>query len=1168
MHITCVEIDKFKSFGSYTRIPLLEGFTVISGPNGSGKSNIIDSLLFALGLAGSRGMRAGKLSDLIHQGITRGEAVVTVTFGGTGDQHGDQLVVTRKLRVNGPNYTSTFLLNGQVVNITELHETLARYRIYPQGYNVVLQGDVTDIISMNSRERREIIDEMAGVAAFDRQIALAHKELAETQSHEERLRFVAGELNQSRERLTNERKKAQEYQILRGQLEQLEALVQRLLLIQLRGRVAQATLALTQTEAAMAQDQLLIATYHTQIQAQEQQLSHAQQQVKQLGEQEQLSLQGVLTRAQLEYEQTIQQQQAHGEQIQRQTQTLAQIQIEVAHLIEQRVQLAQQQQDLEQNLAQTRQQLREAQQRLAHKQEELRLLSASSEAGLRQQTGLTHRIQELQTLLGPLRQTLTRLGERRQQQQRQQQEQAQEIEQLSRALAEQEPLLTEHTQALVNQQQDWETLKTQLKQIQGQFLTEKSTLRRLEKEQQVLQRELDQLEARQAASREIQGQGAVQRILRANLEGVHGPVIQLAQVEPEYQLALEVAAGGRLFNLVVEDDEVAARAIELLKRERAGRATFLPLNKLDAPRRLEPLREEGSIAYAVDLLDFDPLYARVFSYVLGETVIYSTIDLARRQLRRQRMVTLTGELLEKTGAMTGGSVQTRSQGQWGQPEAELPREQQQRLQDLEAMITALTRKLDRQEAQIQTLQEATQAAERQVIFATGQQEQRQKEVTRLGARYGQVQKQYRYLHDQSQQDQQAHQQAQAQLGPLEAELSQAQEELAQLETQSLYQQWQDLQRTVQGLESQRQQLQNQVYQQEAQIQKLEANTQLSQQREADHVRQQHQGAEQIRQLESLLIQLEAQKKIQKNQLQQIQDQWQMLEVTLASAKTQRDQWETQVNQTRRALQEAQWQGEQHQRECAAQTTQLAELQQQYLAQDELCGSLGAESPPELTLEQAQAQIHRIQRRISTLEPVNMLAIDEYTQVEGRLAALTERVDTLAHERTELLLRIETLATLKQEAFLIAFRAVNDRFEEIFHQLSDGDGHLQLEYPEDPFSGGLNLVAHPKGKNVRRLESMSGGEKSLTALSFIFALQRYRPSPFYAFDEVDMFLDGANVERLAQMIEQSAKTAQFLVVSLRRPMIERADRTIGVTLGHNERTQVLGLKKGIAMIHAN
>ena len=172
--------------------------------------------------------------------------------------------------------------------------------------------------------------------------------------------------------------------------------------------------------------------------------------------------------------------------------------------------------------------------------------------------------------------------------------------------------------------------------------------------------------------------------------------------------------------------------------------------------------------------------------------------------------------------------------------------------------------------------------------------------------------------------------------------------------------------------------------------------------------------------------------------------------------------------------------------------------------------------------------------------------------------MREKLEILSNERSELLLRIETVSTMRQEAFMQAFTEVDKHFREIFANLSDGDGFLQLENPNSPLEGGLTLVAHPKGKNVRRLASMSGGEKSLTALSFLFALQKYKPSPFYALDEVDSFLDGINVERLSKLISNQSSNAQFIVVSHRRPMISASERTIGVAQAKGANTQVLGL----------
>jgi chromosome segregation protein len=288
---------------------------------------------------------------------------------------------------------------------------------------------------------------------------------------------------------------------------------------------------------------------------------------------------------------------------------------------------------------------------------------------------------------------------------------------------------------------------------------------------------------------------------------------------------------------------------------------------------------------------------------------------------------------------------------------------------------------------------------------------------------------------------------------------------------------------------------------------------------------------------------------------------QELEGRFGACRRARDEAEATLNARRQGLQERQWQLE---RLGEERTTLAEQRRSQSLRLEQLERELPEplpEIPPEVReagLEALQNELRSLQQRMEALEPVNMLALEELEQLEQRLAELEERLEVLSKEREELLLRIETVATLRQEAFLEAFGAVDGHFREIFAGLSDGEGYLQLENPEQPLEGGLTLVAHPKGKAVRRLAAMSGGEKSLTALSFLFALQRFRPSPFYALDEVDSFLDGVNVERLASLIARQADAAQFVVVSHRRPMIAAATRTIGVTQARGAHTQVVGL----------
>ena len=304
-----------------------------------------------------------------------------------------------------------------------------------------------------------------------------------------------------------------------------------------------------------------------------------------------------------------------------------------------------------------------------------------------------------------------------------------------------------------------------------------------------------------------------------------------------------------------------------------------------------------------------------------------------------------------------------------------------------------------------------------------------------------------------------------------------------------------------------------------------------------------------------------QQQADQQQRQQLEARQSELQARFGERRRARDAAEAQLAAQRQALQQKQWELQRMAEELESLASQRRSEQQRLeQLQRDLPDPL-PEIPEEVRaqgLEALQAELRSLQARMEALEPVNMLALDELAQLETRLADLEERLDVLAKEREELLLRIETVATLRQEAFLEAFQAVDGHFRTIFAELSDGEGHLQLENPEAPLEGGLTLVAHPKGKAVRRLNAMSGGEKSLTALSFLFALQRFRPSPFYALDEVDSFLDGVNVERLAAQIARQADAAQFMVVSHRRPMIAAAQRTIGVTQARGAHTQVVGL----------
>ena len=1215
MHIKRVELSHFKSFGGTTQVPFLSGFTVISGPNGSGKSNILDALLFALGLASSKGMRADRLPDLVNQNQmsrrSTSEASVTVTFDisdvppellrpeeddpveasaahepsqndaeavqgeASTPLRDDKVVplpasrewtVTRRLRVTSQGtYTSNYSINGEPCTLGQLHEQLQRFRIYPEGYNVVLQGDVTGIISMNPRERREIIDELAGVASFDRKINQAREKLEVVKEREERFRIVERELQAQLERLAQDRLKAEKYQKLKAQLltkRQWESVLtwrtQQRRITALQGQIQNGE----KESARLAQ---AIAATAQEIQQSEAQLAELNARVKALGEEEHLALQAQLATQEAERRQLERRRQEVKTAAEATAAALRQGQIGVQ---EQQRALA----DLDAAITQLRQadiqaliQARDqVQQNLNARREATSAIADASQAWVQQQTDLRHQIEALRAAIEPDRTEQVRLQERLHQLQSQIEQQRQALESLDAETNDQEQQTLE-LQSLQTAENKIQALAQQLAEAEKNLKVQRDTQTRLQHEQRDKQRQLDKLEAQAQALQESQGTRATQVLLDSNLQGICGLVAQLGRVDGRYQVALEIAAGARLGYLVVEHDKIAARGIQLLKQQRAGRATFLPLNAIRPPH-FNPIpawkRPDGFIDYAVNLVEFEPRYQSVFSYIFGSTAVFESLETARQNLGQFRIVTLEGELLETSGAMTGGSL-LRRQGSlhFGTVEPAESEEAQllrQRLKEIDDILR-------RCEAQIETITTTIRETSQALIEAR--------------QHHRELQLQSRQQLDQQQQLQQRRAQLQRQLLQYQQELALAQErldvlnatlpvqesalqahqqQLTDLEQSQTHSEWQQAQSAVRALEAELSDRQQALQAAERRLQEFCNQQERGQSALVQHQQQitTAQGQQQEQQQQE--IALTQQYTTLSEQMEATRAAIAVLDQTLAAERSRRDQLEFQLRERQTHQQQQQWQRQKLQETQQERQQQLSERQQELQVQAADLPDPLPEIPDDLTLEALQKELRSLQRRMEALEPVNMLALEEYNRTQERQADLSQKLTTLEEERTELLLRVENFTTLRQQAFQEAFDVVNTNFQAIFADLSDGDGYLQLDDPRDPFNGGLNLVAHPKGKPVRRLASMSGGEKSLTALSFIFALQRYRPSPFYGFDEVDMFLDGANVERLSRMIKRQAEQAQFIVVSLRRPMIEAAQRTIGVTQARGAYTQVLGI----------
>lgn len=1261
VHIKRVELSHFKSFGGTTKVPILPGFTVVSGPNGSGKSNILDALLFCLGLASSKGMRADRLPDLVnnkHIGSGKAsEAIVSVTFdlsdlgdlsevvttvtdakdltlvsssqlqaaigdsvngndkvnGVNGNGHnaaeinpeesedrsaanedkkiiaianGDSLEwkITRRLRVGKKgNYTSTFYINGEVSSATEVHEQLQKLRIYPEGYNVVLQGDVTSIITMNSKERREIIDELAGVGAFDRKIEQSRKTLDKVQEKEEKCHIIAQELIANRDRLAADRVKAEKYRKLKEQVQEKKTQEKVLIWRSLTQQQEELQGKLTAGETETVRLTENIAKLDIEVKEHSQQLEILNARVKALGEDEQLSVASDLATYKAKQLALQQKQGELSNSSQQQQLTLVQTQQNLEQYQREIKQLAKDKERLEtETIPVLTDNAIAARETVTQSKENANAIAEASEAWVQEQANLSRQVSAIQTTLNPQRTERARIGERHSQLDSTIKEQTQSLEAVDAELTTKQSEYDSLSGKVATEQAQVREIAQQLAEAESDRSLQQETQQRLLKEQRDKQRELDKLEAKTQAQQEVQGTFASKIILNSNLSGVEGLVVQLGQVEQRYRLALETAAGGRLGFIVVESDRVAAQGIELLKRERGGRATFLPLNKIQASGigNMATMRfGRGFIDLAVNLVECDPRYDDIFAYVFGNTAVFDNLNNARSSLGKHRIVTLEGEILEVSGAMTGGSKSTRSSLHFG---ATANRESgvealTERLAEIDRILNNYDQRIAHQQVQIRDLAEELTEARQLGRDNKMLSEQLEKDLKRLTG-------QREVLIDRLHKNRQERDNIQSRLTILdreiptqETQLAELQQQLKVLEESHSQSEWQQLRTLIASQEEQLRQQEQALRQGETQLLEITSKHQRAKEKFAEADRD-------IIQLNNDRTAIEEQQAAIAKQLIEIakkitatEAELEQLSAKLGETKQQRDLSEQQLKELRDRHQKQAWKLEKLQSSQQEIRATLQTLQQQIALQErelpdpipeisELVDRDGIEAGESITfanlqeqVEQLQKQIRKVEKRLEAMEPVNMLALEEYEKTEARLQELSHKLDTIEAERTELLLRVEKFTTLRLRAFKESFDAVNENFQKIYAELSDGDGHLQLEDETDPFNGGLNLVAHPKGKPVQKLSSMSGGEKSLTALGFIFSLQKYRPSPFYAFDEVDMFLDGANVEKLSRMVKKQAQSAQFIVVSLRRPMIEASERTIGVTQARGAHTQVLGIK---------
>jgi len=1180
MHISEIVLEHFKSFGRKTRIPFYDDFTTVSGPNGSGKSNIIDAVLFALGLARTRGIRAEKLTDLIYNpGHADGdadrsgtrEASVTVVLNnaertlerpqvvnaaGTEDVGDvDEIAIKRRVKETEENYYSYYYLNGRSVNLSDIQDLLAQAGVTPEGYNVVMQGDVTEIISMTAGSRREIIDEIAGVAEFDakKDDALAELDVVKERIDEADLRI--GEKEDQLEKLEDERETALEYQEYREEKAEYEGYLKAAELENKRADLDGVEERIEAAEGNREQRQRTLDEREGSVVRLREDLDDVNAEIERKGEDEQLeikreieSIKGDVSRL----EDKIESSEAAIEDAESDRREAF---VEIDRKGEEI-------EDLESKIRETKLEKSSVKADVAEQETELQSVRDEIDA-------VDTEFDELKADLQERKADLEAAKDERNDLQREGDRLIDEADRRTDAIESVETDVEEARDRLPELDDEEDDLERELEKaranldnidgVLGDLKDQKRSLnadrKEIEHDLEAKQQEYAELEAKADQNGDSSFPRAVSAVLDAGMDGVHGAVAQLGSVGDRYAVACETAAGGRLANVVVDDDGVGQDCIDYLKRRNAGRATFLPLTEMDDRSLPSPPSDPGVVDFAYELVDFDDRFAGVFSYVLGDTLVVEDIDTAREYMGQYRLVTLEGDLVEKSGAMTGGSKRgsrySFSKGGKGQLER-LAAE----IRDLQDDRDGIREEIDAVEDRLEDARDRKTEAAEEVRSIEADLERVRTERGEIEDRIEELQDERESLRDQRAEVDERMQEIESAIAEQDDSITEIEADIADLEAdladsrvpelteraEAIEAEIDDLEDRMDDLDAQLNEYQLEKEYTEEAIEEFHDTVETAQNRKAEHQERVAELEEQIADEEETLEAKRREVLQLEDELADLKDDRESIREELREAQSARDEAREAVNEVESRLESL--------REDAE--TLAWEI-------DQLESEVGEYDPDEIPDHDAVTErVDELTEQMEALEPVNMRAIDDYDEVESELETLQEGRETLVEERDGIRERIDSYEAQKKATFMEAFEAIDENFQEIFERLSNGTGHLYLDDEDDPFDGGLTMKAQPGDKPIQRLDAMSGGEKSLTALAFIFAIQRYNPAPFYALDEVDAFLDAANAERVGELVDELAEDAQFVVVSHRSAMLDRSERAIGVTMQENNLSTVTGI----------
>ena len=1170
MYLKEIEIQGFKSFADKTKVVFDQGVTAVVGPNGSGKSNITESLRWALGESSVKSLRGGKMPDVIFAGTESRKplnyASVVVTLDnedGFIKDAGQEIKVERHIYRSGD---SEYRIDGKKVRLRDVHDLFLDTGLGRDSFSIISQGKVEEIFNSKPEERRAIFEEAAGVLKYKTRRKETESKLQQTQDNLDRLEDIIYELDNQIKPLAKQAENARKFLDLDGQR---KAIYLDVLVAQIKENKAELEL----TEEELTQVQELLTSYYQkreELEEENQTLKKKRQDLQAQISKDQGSLMD-LTNLISDLERKLALSKLESEQVALNQQ---EAQARLASLEDKRKTLSTEKAEKEANLAQLEESLAENNKELNRLEAELLAFSDDPDQMIEI---LRERFVALLQEEADVSNQLTRIENELENSRQLSQKQADQLEKLKEQLATAKEKASQ-------QKSELETAKEQVQKLLADYQAgakeqEEQKVSYQAQQSQLFDR-LDSLKNKQARAQSLENilrnhsnfYAGVKSVLQEKdrLGGIIGAVSEHLTFDVHYQTALEIALGASSQHIIVEDENAATKAIDFLKRNRAGRATFLPLTTIKA-RTISSQNQDaiasspGFLGMADELVTFDTRLEDIFKNLLATTAIFDTVEHARaaaRQVRYQvRMVTLDGTELRTGGSYAGGANRQNNsifikpeleqlQKEIAEEEASL-RSEEAALKTLQDEMAVLTERLEA----IKSQGEQARIQEQGLYLAYQQTNQQVEELETLWKL------QEEELNRLSEGDWQADKEkCQERLSTIASEKQNLEAEIEEIKSNknAIQERYQNLQEQVAQARLLKSELQGQKRYEVTDIERLgkELDNLDIEQEEIQRILQ-----EKVDNLEKvdtdLLSQQAEEAKTQKSNLQQglIRKQFELDDI-----EGQLDDIASHLDQARQQNEE--WIRKQTRAEAKKEkiSERLRYLQAQLTDQYQISYTEALEKAHELeNLNLAEQEVKDLEKAIRSLGPVNLEAIDQYEEVHNRLDFLNSQRDDILSAKNLLLETITEMNDEVKERFKSTFEAIRESFKVTFRQMFGG-GQADLILTEgDLLTAGVEISVQPPGKKIQSLNLMSGGEKALSALALLFSIIRVKTIPFVILDEVEAALDEANVKRFGDYLNRFDKDSQFIVVTHRKGTMAAADSIYGVTMQESGVSKIVSVK---------